>query len=114
MPTYCYVCDACGRHREVRRNSPPRRLRCPHCAVNLRRDFRAEHSTMRAGNPWPRRSQALGVSPAQIPEAREHARRHGYQVDFDELGTALIPSRAEQNKMPVSYTHLTLPTIYSV
>jgi len=46
------------------------------------------------GNAWskPYASDALGVSPDQIPEAREYLRRNGVTADFNEEGQCLITS----------------------
>lgn len=44
-------------------------------------------------------SDALGVHPDQVPEAMEHARRHGVPTDFAEDGRAVIRSRAHQKAL---------------
>ena len=52
---------------------------------------------------------APGASPAAIRAALLPADQAGFDVAY---GTALAASRVSLD--PVSYTHLTLPTIYSV
>lgn len=43
----------------------------------------------------PRASEALGVSPDQIPEATEHLRKSGIFADFDKKGRCLVTSHQQ-------------------
>ena len=43
-------------------------------------------------NPFHYASDALGVSPAQIPAAQENLRRHGVRADFTPDGRCIVES----------------------
>lgn len=47
----------------------------------------------------PKLSDALAVHPDQVPEAAEHARRHGVPTDFAPDGRCIVTSRAHQKKL---------------
>ena len=59
------------------------------------RQYIGERSTRASKNPWAGgfKSDALGVSPDQIPEAREKLAKAGVNVDFDRrTGAAIVES----------------------
>ena len=47
----------------------------------------------------PHASDALGVSPSQIPEATAQLRAHGCMVDFDKSGRAIITSERQYKEV---------------
>ena len=53
-----------------------------------------EHVQVRSAGAWvrPYPSEALGVSPEDIPRAREYLRKHGIAAEFDEDGCCLVTS----------------------
>lgn len=48
---------------------------------------------------WPFKSESFGVHPDQIPEAREHYRRHGLAVDFTKDGAAIMTGPNQHRQM---------------
>ena len=97
MPLYCYTCETCGKTQERAfgmKEGHPANTVCLDCGGNAVRDVVADmrstvHST---GAGWPMLSDAMGVHPDQIPEAREHAARHGIPTDFAPDGRAILRS----------------------
>lgn len=54
-----------------------------------------------APNPalWPMESVAAGVTVGQVPEALEHAKRHGYNLEFTKRGRAVFQSQQHQREV---------------
>jgi len=72
--------------------------------VKCARDWMAECGGMRPSRSgWPLASEAMAVHPDQIPEAREHDRRHGVPTDYDRLGRPIFTSREHRKRYARSY-----------
>ena len=56
----------------------------------------------------------LGEDRYRVETEEEMHQRNQYDRERKEKEQKLVKSKDEGNLMPVSYTHLTLPTIYSV
>lgn len=63
-----------------------------------KRAYGAEHGPRQAtgDQAWPLISEAAGVHPSQVEEAREHARKHGVPTDFTSDGRAVFRDRAHR------------------
>lgn len=100
MPTYLYSCVKCGEVTSRQFSMQARRkiVPCKICGDVAKRDYLAEHEGVahHPGN-WPLLSDAAGVNPCQIAEAREHSVRVGVPTDFTKDGRAILKS-AEHRK----------------
>lgn len=58
-----------------------------------------------APNPalWPMESEGFGVLPSQVPEAIEHARKHGVPLEFTKDGAAIFRSQQHQREVLRKY-----------
>lgn len=101
MPTYCYTCTDCGTELEDCCAMEARRptLTCPHCGAQAPRDFMREHTHMRTFPAnWPMESDALGVHPNQVEDARRESERLGVPTDFTRDGRAILVSPAHRKR----------------
>ena len=106
MPFYAFKCE-CGKTDEVLRtmahSGDPHT--CPVCGKEMSRDIGAEHGESRQGESQGYLSDALGVHPNQIAEARKLFPHHEFHPD----GRMVIHNRRHQDKVLkelgyVSYT----------
>lgn len=92
MPNYCYKCAKC-QERFVQ-NVPVRdrnSVACATCGTTAQRDWAQELGQPRLyRGQWPLASDALGVHPAQIAEARAMAEKHGVPTEFTRDGRAIL------------------------
>lgn len=105
MPQYDYACPNGHRFTEFRPMAECAvKPKCPECQQPAERDFCAEHGGVfhRAGL-WPMKSQALGVMPSQIKEAKDYAAKHGVSVDFTPDGDAILTSRKNRREYAELY-----------
>lgn len=52
------------------------------------------------GGRWPIESDALGVTPSQIPEMKAHLERHGVKADFDpKTGCCIVRNNGHRNAL---------------
>jgi len=75
------ACDACGRPVE---HHPPSEFK--------------NAPARTAGGQWPMLSDAAGVHPDEIDQARSEALHHGVPTDFSPDGRAIFTSRAHRRK----------------
>ena len=61
--------------------------------------IRRKKSTSLRVAQWPFKSDALGVSPDQVPIARENARKHGIPLEFTTDGQAVITGPKQYSKV---------------
>jgi hypothetical protein len=54
--------------------------------------------TNAGGRSWPIHSDAAGVHPSQIAEAKEESRRLGVPTDFDNKGCAVLTDPAHRKR----------------
>lgn len=101
MPAYLYTCCKCAQ--TTQRITTVAKLRkhvkCPTCGDVAHRDFVAEHRGFahKPGN-WPMRSDAAGVLPIQIGEAREESIKRGVPTEFTKDGQAIFTSAEHRKK----------------
>jgi hypothetical protein len=95
---YCFKCD-CGKKTEkaLPISDCEKVFKCK-CGKTLKRDFQAERGIDTPGT-WPMESDAAGVNPEQIPEAREYARSMGVPTEYNpETGAAIFTSRDHRKR----------------
>lgn len=92
------VCEHCGRKTKSQAGVPDE---CEHCGEvfggKLKEMFVPSIQTSKSRG-WPMLSDAVGVHPDQIPEARRVAREQGVPTDFNEDGRVVFRSRAHRKK----------------
>ena len=103
MPSYQYKCAKCGktsvRHREVaaRRRTFP----CS-CGGIMHYDFVGTHAAdgFVVQGTWakPIVSEAAGVHPEQINEAKAYDRSHGLSVEYTPDGRPVFTNRSERRR----------------
>lgn len=66
----------------------------------MRRDLVAEHGgTKDTPGAWPMESDAAGVNPVQIPEARAYARKMGVPTEYNpQTGAPILTSRDHRKR----------------
>lgn len=93
---YCHICDNCGARIEkhLPMSASDVKFVCD-CGTMMRRDLIAEHGkTKDTPSNWPQESDAAGVNPEQIPEARAYARERGVPTEYNpETGAAIFTGR---------------------
>ncbi len=93
MPTYCYTNED-GETIERRMSMKKVRKSIRVKGVKFTRDIAAENAGYTdTPGAWPMKSDAAGVHPSQIGEAREHAAKVGVPTDFTPDGRAIFTSR---------------------
>ena len=104
MPTYCFGNRDTGQRLEVIWTISEMESKCEGHTYKddngllWERDFATEHGEINAncGN-WPRKSDAAGVHPDQIGDARSEAKRFGVPTNFDtQTGQAIFTSRSHR------------------
>lgn len=82
MPVYAFKCE-CGCRDEVVRPSSSRNdpIDCHTCGKPMSRDIHAEHGTVQTEWAEPLYSEAAGIHPDQIAEARARFPHHEYASD---------------------------------
>ncbi len=95
MPAYDYHCESCAENFSVFKPMAEYQTpaHCPKCAKPAARNYLAEHCDQKAhaGN-WPMKSEALGVHPDQIGEAREQSIKLGVPTEFTKDGRPILTS----------------------
>lgn len=93
MPRYCYSDDDGNTIIRVYPMSKiPKQFRLG--GKVFKRDIRAEHGGRKhTPGTWPMKSDAAGVHPDQIAEARAHSIEAGVPTDFTPDGRAILTSR---------------------
>lgn len=71
----------------------------PKPRIRTRRIISREAPKLRKKLKWPHVSDALGVSPDKIPEAREAMRRQGLPIEFTADGRAIITGPDQYRKV---------------
>ena len=97
MPMYCYS-DKDGKRieRVFAMGKAPRILEVD--GVTFKRDFRGELTVKSICGNWPMFSDAAGVHPEQIKDAREKSVRDGVPTDFTPDGRAIFTSANHRKK----------------
>ena len=103
MAFYSYTCAKCGKMQELAfgmTEEHPANTVCLACGGTAARDIAADltGSARSTGKGWPLLSDAMGVHPDQIAEAREHAARHSVPTDFAPDGRAILRSRDHRKR----------------
>ena len=101
MPIYQFQCEQCGERLE--RIMPVQRFkfhpRCPQCGQKMFRDVIGEQRGVASlPGTWPMYSDAAGVAPKQVQEARAHSVRIGIPTDFTSDGRAVFTSRLHRKR----------------
>lgn len=100
MPMYMYRCSKCNEITQRTFSVKARKasVQCHTCQDVAYRDYGAEHGSVphHPGN-WPLLSDAAGVNPDQIGQAREYAAKVGVPTEFTRDGRAILTS-AEHRK----------------
>jgi len=54
MPTYCFVCEKCGKGEEIvaEMSKMPEGVKCDNCGTQCHRDFLTEQGGMGCGDTW--------------------------------------------------------------
>ena len=98
---YCYKCPACGKmfERKLSMSECNVPQKCE-CGAQANRDFITEHHGQRSGSAgWPMESEAAGVHPSQIGEARELIRKKaGIDCQFTAEGNPIFTSMEHRRK----------------
>jgi hypothetical protein len=71
--TYCYICDGCGETWEVMRSihADEETQVCGVCSAVMRRDYSAEHTSVRGDYSQPILMQSIAIHPDQVAEHRK-------------------------------------------
>lgn len=102
---YCFKCDQdrCDHRFEemlpVAERERPVGSKCPACLDGaIIRDLAAE--TGGAMTDWtvPLESNAAGVLPNQVAEARDYAKKHGIPIEYKRDGTAMFKSKRSRDR----------------
>lgn len=101
MPTYCYSNDNLTVEDVFPMGEAPKSV--TRGGKLFFRDFAAEHSHSRSGDPWPLHSKALGVPPKQVKAAQKELQKAGVQADFTPSGEMILRSRSHRNDVMVAY-----------
>tara|TARA_R110002020_G_scaffold60572_4_gene163959 strand:+ start:684 stop:1058 length:375 start_codon:yes stop_codon:yes gene_type:complete len=105
MPTYCFENVSTGERQELvmsisemESKTDGEKGYVDGQGVQWRRDFAAEQGGFDGNcSNWPMKSDAAGVHPDQIGEARKEAKRFGVPTNFDgKTGQAIFSSRAHR------------------
>jgi hypothetical protein len=100
MPQYLYRCD-CGHTDEAFKpmSQAKYRPKCK-CGKQMDRDIGREQRGNEGvhSKGWPMCSDALGVTPKQIPAALAEAKKHGVKVEFNKRGQAIFYSENERRQ----------------
>jgi len=98
MPQYFYQCE-CGETAAdfLPMSKAKYRPQCP-CGKTMERDIGREQRGNEGvhSKGWPMASDALGVTPKQIPAALAEAKKHGVKVEFNKKGQAIFYSENER------------------
>lgn len=110
MPVYVYRCPVCGTTEDHLRRIADRNelLPCPVCPISYRedgqveayaqameRDITAEGGHTDTGYQTPILSEALGVNPSQIDEAKQRFPHHNFHPD----GRLILTSHGERKQV---------------
>lgn len=101
MPLYRYECD--NNHITEHWFTTDRyqdEVTCPMCQETAYRQFGAGIPSS-AG--WPLHSDAFGVPPHQVDEARQDAAAKGVRLDFDKQGRAIFENRSHRRDVLKRY-----------
>lgn len=114
MPRYCYRTDddqpvelamSMSEHAERERDG-----QIEDNGRILYRDLQAEWSrpggNAFCGAEWPMKSDALGVTPEEVPEAMRDARRRGVNLNFDREGRAILENAAHRRQAMKAYGYI--------
>ena len=97
MPIYCYECEK-GHKTETYRKYIPERVEfivpCPTCGLPAQRSLRLEHGGVAFNAEVPTVSDAVGIDPSQITEAKRRFPDHEYTPD----GSMVFHSRQHRLK----------------
>lgn len=82
MPMYCHKCS-CGHKLEKLRpmSESGNAVACPVCGLEMSRDYEAEMGSNTSGEGTGYWSEALGVMPEQIAEAKRRFPHHEFSPD---------------------------------
>lgn len=100
MVFFCFTNDGQTIKREFRMGKAPASIRCG--GKRYVRDIPAEHrGDPPKKNPWPKKSDALGVLHSQIGEAAQHLAEEGVPTQFtnDGTGRCVVESNEHQNRI---------------
>ena len=99
MPVYCYRCVDCDAITEEYRQVDDRDdLALCECGQPAERDRMAEQVHTDSGYRQPILSDAAGVHPSQVAEARREAVEHNIPVDYTPDGRAIFTSHSQRQK----------------
>ena len=97
---YCYQCE-CGKkdERVLPLSEAGSKQQCS-CGKVMERDYAAEGDgfTHNPGN-WPMKSEALGVHPSQIGEAKAMLAKKGVDVDYTPDGRAILRTQRHRKQV---------------
>lgn len=96
MPIYCFTCEECDEthdlHRPMESRDEP--ADCPACGNPMARDRAAELGGVQTDWTHPILSEAAGVAPEQVAEARRVNKDHKYTDD----GRMIFTSKKHRQK----------------
>ena len=106
MPIYCFLHKESGDRREYAWTISEMESRCSNMTYTDEsgmvwlRDFATEQGEVESNCAnWPMKSDAAGVHPDQIGEARKESQRFGVPTDFDKkTGQAIFNNRSHRAK----------------
>jgi len=99
MPNYSYQCENGHEWDSVKPMAMRDRAFCPQCGMPGARNWRRELLNRRIyKGVWPVLSDAAGVHPDQIPEAKARAAARGVKIDFTSDGRAIFESPRQRRE----------------